>query len=584
MLYIGKVAYKYVGTMPESTSIVIKDGTTTIAPKAFYVYGGCAGLTAVSIPESVTSIGSSAFYGCHHLSSVTIPRNVTSIGGDAFFNCGSIASVSVNCPVVGSGWFNGLKGLKEITFGDEVTCIEATAFEDCTGLTSLSIPNNITTIGKNAFAGCTQLASLSIGEGVTDMDVTAFSGCTALSSVSLNCPTVSTWFTQMASITGVVMSDNVATIASKAFQKCTGLKSVTISPSVNTIGEYTFDGCSKLASVDIPDGVSTIGAYAFNNNTALKTVSLGSGVASIGQNAFYNCQLLASVRMSNGVTSLGNSAFAYCFKLASISIPSSLVNFGSKAFFYCSALADVYFLNASACPTIGSDVFQNCSSSLKYHVPQGTASSVYSSLDSADEIWPDISVTAKEDPANAGTYYATFYSLPAKYALPAGVEAYVGKVADGPTLNLSKVATAGQVLPAGTPVVLKGSSPSVTMAYSTEAAVTIGDGNSLHGCDLNTATPTDGTVYVLGSNGTETGFYKYGASSLGANKAYLELDGSGGAMAPALRILFGEGTTAIGGVEHTPAVPASIHSLNGQRLAAPRKGVNIINTKKVFVK
>ena len=84
LVYAGKVAYKYKGTMPSNTSIVIEEGTLGIAGGAF---SGCSGLTSVTIPNSVTSIGSDAFRDCSGLTSVTIPNSVTSIGYEAFYNC-----------------------------------------------------------------------------------------------------------------------------------------------------------------------------------------------------------------------------------------------------------------------------------------------------------------------------------------------------------------------------------------------------------------------------------------------------------------------------------------------------------------
>ena len=107
LVYAGKVAYKYKGTMPENTSIAIKDGTLVIASSAFE---NCNGLTSVTIPNSVTSIGYGAFYNCSGLTSVTIPNSVTSIGEYAFCNC--------------------------------------------SGLTSVTIPNSVTEIGNWAFSGC----------------------------------------------------------------------------------------------------------------------------------------------------------------------------------------------------------------------------------------------------------------------------------------------------------------------------------------------------------------------------------------------------------------------------------------------
>ena len=61
LVYAGKVAYKYKGTMPENTTIQIQEGTVNIANSAFEY---CSGLTSVTIPNSVTSIGGGAFQGC----------------------------------------------------------------------------------------------------------------------------------------------------------------------------------------------------------------------------------------------------------------------------------------------------------------------------------------------------------------------------------------------------------------------------------------------------------------------------------------------------------------------------------------
>ena len=81
LVYAGKVAYKYKGTMSSNTSIVLEEGTLGIAD---YAFEGCTGLTSITIPDSVTSIGGGAFLGCTGLTSVTIGGSVTSIGGGAF--------------------------------------------------------------------------------------------------------------------------------------------------------------------------------------------------------------------------------------------------------------------------------------------------------------------------------------------------------------------------------------------------------------------------------------------------------------------------------------------------------------------
>ena len=98
-----------------------------------------AGLTEYTIPDSVTWIGYSAFYGCRRLTSVTIPDSVTTIGSHAFRNCSSLTSV---------------------TIGDSVKTIGDWAFAYCSSLTSVTIVNSVKTIGDGAFEDCSSLISV----------------------------------------------------------------------------------------------------------------------------------------------------------------------------------------------------------------------------------------------------------------------------------------------------------------------------------------------------------------------------------------------------------------------------------------
>ena len=119
LVYAGKVAYKYKGTMPSNTSIVLNEGTLGIADYAFY---NCTGLTSVTIPDSVTSVGYAAFQGCTGLTSVTIPNSVTSIGNYAFYNCSGLTSITIPSSVkkIGDSAFSGCKGLMSITFNGTI--------------------------------------------------------------------------------------------------------------------------------------------------------------------------------------------------------------------------------------------------------------------------------------------------------------------------------------------------------------------------------------------------------------------------------------------------------------------------------
>ena len=158
LIYVGDVAYRYKGTMPESTSVVIQDGTLCISGNAFTM---CTGMSSISIPNSVTSIGSSAFSGCSDLTSLTIPGSVISIGENVCENCPNLSKVTINSnSILTSGYslttsFGDL--VSEYVIGDEVTTIGDNAFNNCTGVNSVSIGSGVKTIGNYAFANFPKL-------------------------------------------------------------------------------------------------------------------------------------------------------------------------------------------------------------------------------------------------------------------------------------------------------------------------------------------------------------------------------------------------------------------------------------------
>lgn len=119
-------------------------------------------LYSVTIPNSVTSIGSSAFYECSGLTSLTIPESVNEIGKYAFWNCISLESIIIpnSVTAIADGTFRGCKNLTSINIPNRVTTIGKTAFQDCSGFTSVTIPNSVKSIGSSAFQGCKNITSL----------------------------------------------------------------------------------------------------------------------------------------------------------------------------------------------------------------------------------------------------------------------------------------------------------------------------------------------------------------------------------------------------------------------------------------
>lgn len=187
LVYAGKVAYAYKNgnTMPADTSLALQADTKGISDYAFY---GCENLTYVTMPDSVTNIGRSAFEDCG-LYNVTIPDSVRFIGYGAFNRC-NIRSATVPAIAIKHVSNPELRSVT-VTSGDE---IPDNAFENRANLRIVEIASTVKRIGKYAFADCGQLGMyldghpgrrITIPEGVTNIGDHAFSGCTSLESITL---------------------------------------------------------------------------------------------------------------------------------------------------------------------------------------------------------------------------------------------------------------------------------------------------------------------------------------------------------------------------------------------------------------
>ena len=224
-------------------------------------------ITSVTIPASVTEIGSNAFAGCTNLTSVHYAgdwSNLTIQSGNPAVQDAANAPLfdfeftPDNTAVIVTNYkYNGAAA--DVTIpsrykGKPVTTIGHAAFEK-SAVTSVTIPDSVTAILDRAFANCFQLTNISIPNSVTS-------------------------------------------IGFSAFEHCTSLKSITLPSSLRNISMFLFHNCSQLTTIQIPDSVLSIQDYAFGNCISLETIHIPVSVTSIGNRAFAGCPSSMTVTYS----------------------------------------------------------------------------------------------------------------------------------------------------------------------------------------------------------------------------------------------------------------------------------------------
>ena len=165
-------------------------------------------------------------------------------------------------------------------------------------------------------------------------------------------------FSGCSSLTSLTIPSSVTSIGEFAFKGCSGLTSLTIPSGVTSIGHSAFEGCSSLTSLTIPSSVTSIGYSAFVCS-GLTSLTIPSGVTSIGESTFYGCSGLINLTIPSSVTSIGNQAFSGCSGLTSLTIPSGVTSIGRSAFSGCSGLTSLTI--PSSVTSIGESAFGDCS-------------------------------------------------------------------------------------------------------------------------------------------------------------------------------------------------------------------------------
>ena len=286
------------------------------------------------IPNTVTNIGSGAFYGAH-LSSVTIPDSVKTIGDRAFM----------------------YNDITEITLPDNLISIGEEAFGLCNNLTKIEIPASVEVIGLNAFYFCG-----SLGEIIVPLENKYY-----------------------ASENGVLFNKDMTKLINYPIRKIGS--EYTVPDSVTSLEAYSFFSCTSLEKVTIPNSVTSIGDCAFYSCENLTEISIPPTLKSLGESVFENCENLTSIIIPDTVTSIEERAF-YCSNITSIYIPKSVISIGNSAFGNCPNLSEITVSNDNKYYTTKDGVLFNKLMSKLICYPAGKDGSSYTVPESVTSLEP----------------------------------------------------------------------------------------------------------------------------------------------------------------------------------------------------
>ena len=367
---IGRSAFSW-GKME---SISLPDTVKTIGQSAF---SGCSALAALEIPDSVESIGQSAFFGCSSLAEFDYPMNWKTAGMYIFSGCNSLTEIRVPEGVteLPAYAFSSAGQLVNVVLPDTLETIGGSAFYRCEKLREIVLPQSLSSIGDNAFGDCASLTEIILSEALTEIAGSLFNGCESLVKVVIPegvTAVGSLAFARCTNLTGLELPDGITSIGDSAFYGCSSLAEFDYPMSWKTAGGSIFSGCSSLTEIRVPEGVAEIPANAFSSAGHLESIVLPDTVRIIGERAFEDSGLLA-IHLPEGVETIGRGAFSNCTGLKAAVFPASLKVLEQGAFDSCTGLESVEI--PSGLESWGYGVFMDCTGLVSVCVP-GSAGSI----------------------------------------------------------------------------------------------------------------------------------------------------------------------------------------------------------------
>lgn len=280
-------------------------------------------ITAVTVPDSVTTYKEGVFRACYKLESVTLGSGIDAIPDWSFDNC---------------------YALRTVTAYGTIGSVGNSAFLSDSNLTDLNLVNGgVTEIGSNAFSECTSLISFPM-QGVERIGSGAFYNCVALEEAVL---------------------DSAVSIGDGAF-KSSGVMTVSIGECTGTIGRDAFLSCPRLTDITVDsrnteflsiDGVlfsKDMELKCYPSGKALSSYTIPDGTTALGDSSMQGAKF-SKVTIPSTVTEIGPRALSFT-SLAEVTIPSSVRYVGDRAMYECSEMRYAHFEGAP--PEFGVHVFR----------------------------------------------------------------------------------------------------------------------------------------------------------------------------------------------------------------------------------
>lgn len=362
-------------------TMTIPNSVTTIRQ---YAFGQCRALEAVVIGTKVSDIGLGAFSQCGSLESIKVEGENTTY--DSRGDCNAIIHTRTNelvrgcrntvipntVTTIGISAFGDIQGMEYVCIPNSVTKIGQNAFGACKDLKIVIIGNSVASIGRYAFMNCHFLERVTIGSSVATIADSAFPNCYRLATIVLKTPTPPACGSKLFSNVDlgtcklVVPAESADQYkAADTWKDFANIKTIEGSGKCGDNLEWTLDSDGDLIingdgpmysyfdeqtdrwdptlvkKVWIDGQATTIGQRMFGACTELESVKFPNSLTQIDVNAFAGCSKLANVTIPNSVTQIGAFAFSGCSSFTSLTIPASVTNIESSITNYCVALKKI---------------------------------------------------------------------------------------------------------------------------------------------------------------------------------------------------------------------------------------------------